>query len=40
MMLNMPERIELTLHEGGHEAIVEEGVRFMTTWLNPNYKDK
>ena len=33
--LNMPERIELTLHEGGHEAIVEDGVRFMTRWLKP-----
>jgi dienelactone hydrolase len=32
--LNMPERIELTLHEGGHEAIVEDGVKFMTRWLN------
>jgi len=34
--LNMPQRIELTLHEGGHEAIVEDGVRFMTTWLKPS----
>jgi fermentation-respiration switch protein FrsA (DUF1100 family) len=31
--LNMPERIELTLHEGGHEAIVDDGVRFLSTWL-------
>jgi hypothetical protein len=31
--LNMPKRIELTLHDGGHEAIVEDGVRFMKTWL-------
>ncbi len=27
--LNIPKKIELTLHEGGHEAIVEDGVRFM-----------
>ncbi|MGV3586536.1 MAG: hypothetical protein ACO1OF_06025, partial [Adhaeribacter sp.] len=32
--LNMPEKIELTLHEGGHEAVVEDGVKFMTRWLN------
>jgi hypothetical protein len=31
--LNMPERIALTLHEGGHEAIVDEGVAFMKKWL-------
>ncbi|GAB3021782.1 hypothetical protein GCM10027284_46570 [Cyclobacterium sediminis] len=34
--LKMPERIELNLHEGGHEAIVDEGVRFMNTWLKEN----
>lgn len=33
--LGMAERIELTLHEGGHEAIVTDGVRFMTRWLLP-----
>ena len=38
--LKMPERIELNLHEGGHEAIVDEGVRFMTTWLKENDKDQ
>ena len=31
--LKISERIELILHEGGHEAIVDEGVRFMTEWL-------
>ena len=31
--LNIPEKIELTLHEGGHEAIVEDGVRFLRRWL-------
>ncbi|SMD13255.1 dienelactone hydrolase family protein [Pedobacter nyackensis] len=33
--LNMRERIALTLHEGGHEAVVGEGVAFMKRWLNP-----
>lgn len=33
--LNIPEAIELTLHEGGHETVVEDGVRFMSTWLKP-----
>ncbi|MBD0835411.1 alpha/beta hydrolase family protein [Aestuariibaculum suncheonense] len=36
--LEMPERIELTLHPGGHEAIVDEGVSFLTRWLNPDKK--
>jgi dienelactone hydrolase len=31
--LNIPERIEMTLHDGGHEAIVESGVKFMNRWL-------
>jgi len=31
--LKISERIELNLHDGGHEAIVDEGVRFMNTWL-------
>jgi len=31
--LKIPERIELNLHEGGHEAIVDEGIRFLNTWL-------
>ncbi|WP_162417797.1 dienelactone hydrolase family protein [Cyclobacterium roseum] len=38
--LKMPERIELILHEGGHEAIVEEGVRFMTHWLTGTINEK
>ncbi|MGV3502604.1 MAG: dienelactone hydrolase family protein [Adhaeribacter sp.] len=33
--LSMPEKIELVMHEGGHEAIVADGVRFLTRWLNP-----
>ena len=31
--LNISSRIELILHDGGHEAIVDEGVAFMTKWL-------
>ncbi len=31
--LKISESIELIMHEGGHEAIVDEGVRFMTNWL-------
>jgi hypothetical protein len=31
--LQMPDRMELTLHEGGHEAIVEPGIRFLDKWL-------
>lgn len=38
--LKMPERIELILHEGGHEAIVEEGVQFLTDWLAASDKEK
>lgn len=32
--INMSEKIELTLHEGGHEAVAEEGLRFLNKWLN------
>ncbi len=31
--LGIAERIEMDLHEGGHEARVESGVRFLTCWL-------
>lgn len=31
--LQMADRMELTLHEGGHEAIVEPGIRFLNKWL-------
>lgn len=33
--LNIPERIEIDIHEGGHEAIIESGVKFMKIWLTP-----
>lgn len=36
--LNMEDRIDYVMHEGGHEAIVSEGVAFMTKWLKPKKK--
>ncbi|MFO7824525.1 MAG: alpha/beta hydrolase family protein [Cyclobacterium sp.] len=38
--LNIPEKIDLVLHEGGHEAIVSEGVQFLTNWLTASGKEK
>jgi len=32
--LNIGDRMELVLHDGGHEAIAAEGVRFLSKWLN------
>jgi hypothetical protein len=29
----LAERIELDLHEGGHEADVEAGISFLRRWL-------
>jgi hypothetical protein len=31
--LGLAARVEMDLHEGGHEARVESGVRFLTRWL-------
>jgi dienelactone hydrolase len=31
--LNIEDRIDLVIHEGGHEAIVKNGVMFLTKWL-------
>lgn len=31
--LGVPERIEMDLQEGGHEAHVQSGLRFLTRWL-------
>jgi hypothetical protein len=31
--LKIEDRIELVMHEGGHEAIVDEGVSFFNKWL-------
>lgn len=36
--LGISEKIELALHEGGHEALVEEGLRFLNKWLNSRSK--
>lgn len=33
--LGMDDRIDLVMHEGGHEAIADKGVAFMVKWLNP-----
>lgn len=33
--LGIEERIQIDMHDGGHEAIIESGVKFMTKWLNP-----
>jgi dienelactone hydrolase len=33
--LKIPERIQIDMHEGGHEAIIESGVSFMKKWLMP-----
>jgi dienelactone hydrolase len=31
--LGMAERMEMDLHDGGHEARIESGIRFLTRWL-------
>ncbi len=31
--LGLPDRMEMDLHEGGHECRIESGVRFLTRWL-------
>lgn len=33
--LGLGDRMELDLHEGGHEARIESGIRFMRHWLQP-----
>jgi hypothetical protein len=33
--LNIGDRIELDMHDGGHEAITESGIRFLNRWLKP-----
>jgi hypothetical protein len=33
--LGVPERIDMDLHDGGHEIRVESGVAFMKRWLKP-----
>jgi hypothetical protein len=36
--LGMEDRIGLVMHEGFHEAIVDDGVAFLTRWLKPGGK--
>jgi hypothetical protein len=31
--LNMPELLDINLHDGGHEIRVEPGIRFLKKWL-------
>lgn len=31
--LNMADRMQIVVHEGGHEAIIESGLNFMNQWL-------
>jgi len=33
--LKIEDRIQIDIHEGGHEAIIGTGVKFMTRWLGP-----
>jgi hypothetical protein len=33
--LKIEERIQIDMHEGGHEAIIESGINFMNKWLKP-----
>jgi hypothetical protein len=32
---NIQDRIKLDVHEGVHEAVVNDGVKFLTKWLHP-----
>ena len=38
--LKIGDRIQIDMHEGAHEAIIESGVKFMTKWLNPDLSKK
>lgn len=33
--LGIPEKIEIDIHDGGHEAVISSGITFMTKWLKP-----
>ena len=33
--LGIADRMEMDMHEGGHEARIESGLRFMRQWLTP-----
>lgn len=33
--LGIEDRIDIVMHDGGHEAIVDEGVAFLRKWLKP-----
>lgn len=36
--LQMADRMQFTLHEGGHEAIVKDGIQFLDRWLKGKKK--
>lgn len=38
--LSVEDRIDMVVHEGGHEAIVEDGVKFMNRWLKSDQVNK
>jgi hypothetical protein len=38
--LKIEDRIQIDMHEGGHEAIIESGVNFMIRWLKPESNSK
>jgi dienelactone hydrolase len=38
--LNIADRMQIEIHEGGHEAMVESGVKFMNRWLKPDTNRK
>jgi hypothetical protein len=38
--LNIADRMQIEIHEGGHEAMVESGVKFMNRWLKPDTNQK
>ena len=38
--LDIGERIELNVHEGGHEPVVANGIAFLSKWLKPDGRNK
>jgi len=38
--LSLADRIELVVHDGGHEAIVKDGISFLTKWLKPDRENE
>ena len=38
--LNIEDRIQLNVHEGGHEPVVDNGIAFLSKWLRPDAAGK